>query len=140
MGPSATLADAVDAGLLGLKVCANGDTLANLKLPESGALTRAQLEAAMKAALAALPESQVITMEDLREPPSGWQDGETVTVQGGTYYVSSTSSWSWSATCKDGKSSSGSGYSTSSAAAIAMLNWVSTSCTGGGTYTVTQDS
>ena len=141
IGPSATVDDALTDGLLGLRVCANGDTLANLKLPESGALTRAQLESAMTATLAALPEGQV-TFDALRSTPWGLHHGETVTIQSGTYTTWSSTTWSWSARCLlGGQSGAGSGYSTSAGATNAAQLWIgSANCpAGGGTYSIAQE-
>lgn len=97
VGPAGTAEAAIDNGLFGLRVCANPAALAEMSLPETGVRwTRAQLEAAMTAALAVLVEPLAIT--DLQEPPSGREDAPASAVarsSNGSYTTWSVTTWGW---------------------------------------------
>ena len=138
IGPASTLEDVVANGIYGLRICANGDTLAGLDL--SGTLTRAQLEAAIAATLAALPTPK--TPADLRAVPegrsagsaTGGAPGEEARAASGGFTVYSVTTYGWSASCRlNSTSGSGSGYSTAYAAGQALFAWAATAnCPPGG--------
>ena len=138
VGPATTLEAVLADGLLGLKVCANGGALAELSLPESGTVTRAQLESAITAVLSQLPTP--LTMDDLEAPPSGRDSTSARSVQArnGSFSTWSSTNWSWTASCNAGGGSGAGSASTESAAVSAIQLWVgSANCpAGGGTYRV----
>ena len=129
LGPEATLQKALDNGLLGLKVCANEDILTGLTLPAAGEMTRAQLETALKAILAALPAP--ISLDDLSDSTAtGNTEAGEVTGQA-SYTTFSSNTYTWSATCQSASNTTLSGGGTkftSSEASSAATSWVLLNC------------
>ena len=137
LGPANTLVEILDAGFLGLRVCANGDALTELSLPESGTVTRAQLEGAITTALAA--SSIELTLRDLAAPPAaGVTARAPVQVRGGSYTLSSTTTWVWKVTCTAGGSEGG--IATSEESVVLAVAGAAAGCPrGGGDYSVSPD-
>ena len=155
IGPEDTMREAVINSLFGILVCSNRDILTGPTMPADGAeVTRAQLENAARAIVAALPTP--VALEDLsmeRTPPrqsegptgqgegaSGEDDGATG--QSGTYTISSSSWWTWSASCTgaNGQATSSSGTATSASdAASAILNFALGCSAGGGSSGVSKE-
>ena len=137
LGPANTLAEILDAGFLGLRVCANGDALTGLSLPESGTVTRAQLEGAITTALSA--SSIEVTLQDLATPPAPGLTARTpVQARGGTYTLSSSTTWVWRVTCNAGGGENGIATSEESVA-LAVAGAAAGCPRGGGDYSVSPD-
>ena len=120
-------------GIFGLLVCDNRSLISGVSL--SGETTRAQLDSAVAAVLAALPTPN--GLDDLQMARSSALDDE-VTGQSGVYSLGQADSkWSWSASCTGSEGTSqlsGSGTTpTFSGAGEAALDWVSRAgCSAGG--------
>ncbi len=126
LGPEETLRQALDNGLLGLKVCANEDILTGLALPATGEMTRAQLETAGNAILSALPTP--VSLDDLSDSTAKTNTEKNDVTGQATYTTFSSNTYTWSASCA---SASGTGRlagtgteSTSSEATNAAQLWV----------------
>ena len=125
IAPAATIQQALNNGSFGVLVCFNSELFSDLTLP-SEAMTRAELETAMKTALAALPTP--LTLDDLQTAPTptpvqGQAESDGVTGQSGVYSVTSATSWHWSASCT-GAISGGGSATTESGASSALQGWL----------------